>query len=506
MPEKLTPTNVLDYLKTKYSEYDFSKFNYKNQDSESIVICKEHGETLRKFRDLRRTFTACAKCASNFALDTSKFLEKIKEKYPKTWNSCDYSKTQYVSALKSVVIECKIHGEFSIEPARIMYMNGMAPHYPCAKCNIEVRIENQKDTRESFLTKLEIAGLNKDNKDNFSKFEYIDSHSKSEIICKDHGSYWMSPGDYLNNDRRCPHCSSSRKSLPELELFNFIKELAPDAQPRVRNAIPALEMDIFIPSKKIGVEYNGLFFHREINILDRFEGAKASKTSLLEKTESAEKAGIFLIHIFEDEWLNKKEQVKARLRSLLDSSDKIFARKCVLRRIFKIEAEPFENQHHLQGYASSASHRYGLFHEEKLVATMSFCAIRFGEKREGYFELLRYCSSETVVGGFSKLIKAFLVDVPETIRILSYSDRRWSQGKVYEKNGFIKTGSSERGYFWCKGQKRMNRVMFQRHKLEEIFGKTFDKALTEKEIMYSEGFFQVKDCGQDRWMYQVSKK
>ena len=129
---------------------------------------------------------------------------------------------------------------------------------------------------------------------------------------------------------------------------------------------------------------------------------------------------------------------------------------------------------------------------------MTFGKLRFETKREGEYELLRFCSTGNVIGGFSKLLTHF-IRIHSPVRIISYSDKRWSVGGVYSKNGFKHTKTSPPGYFWCKGQKRYSRVLFQRHKLDEIFKESFPKEMTEVEIMYSKKYYKILDCGQDKW-------
>ena len=94
-------------------------------------------------------------------------------------------------------------------------------------------------------------------------------------------------------------------------MFEFIKTLCNDAVQRERNIISPYELDIYIPSKRIAVEYNGLAWHSE-----KFKG-NGTKTYHLMKTNLCKENGIKLIHFFEDEWLEKKEIVKSVLTEIL---------------------------------------------------------------------------------------------------------------------------------------------------------------------------------------------
>ena len=95
--------------------------------------------------------------------------------------------------------------------------------------------------------------------------------SPSEIIRGgDRKYYWKCPlghEDYLSsvdqrvNGQGCPVCAQrSQTSFPEQAIFFYVKKLFPDAINRY--TIGRSEIDIFIPSERIGIEYNGYFSHK----------------------------------------------------------------------------------------------------------------------------------------------------------------------------------------------------------------------------------------------------
>jgi hypothetical protein len=497
MPVKLKPEDALKRMKDMWPEYDFSKYVFSGNYGESIVICKIHGEQIRTFKNVvKNGGIACGKCASNLQGTTESFIVAAKEKFPHTWDKCDFSKVEYARAQTKVIITCKEHGDFLVKPCNILTKKAK---FLCSKCNIFLRSENQTYTTEQFLS---LVPVKNHEIDSFEKVVYISSKEYVEIVCKEHGPYFIIPNDYLSG-KRCSHCSKSKKSTPELELFEFIKELCPSAVTRVRPIKDLnLELDIYIPNLKLGIEYNGLFFHRDINLaLDKNLDFMANKTTLKEKTEIFNSRGVRVIHIFEDEWIEKEEIVKARMRSILGKDERIFARNCKVFELSESECKSFIDKLHIQGHSIGSSNRYGLKLGTELVACMTFSRPRYSERVEGEYELLRFCSSKSVVGGFSKLLSTFIREA-SPIKIISYSDARWSLGNVYLKNGFKKIGTSQPGYFWFKSQKRFNRVVFQRHKLDEIFKTKFPKEMTEAQILYSRGYLKIKDCGQDIWEWK----
>jgi hypothetical protein len=150
--------------------------------------------------------------------------------------------------------------------------------------------------------------------------------------------------------------------------------------------------------------------------------------------------GVNLIHLWEDVWAARQGQVLSRIQSLLGLNQRIHARKTKVISVSKPLAEEFLEANHIQSYASSR-YRVGLKLDEKLVALACFSNLRV-MKKEGVgtyksAEVIRFASlaGYTVMGGFTKLLKHFIAKFgPDDI--MSYADRDWSNGKVYEQAGF----------------------------------------------------------------------
>jgi len=146
------------------------------------------------------------------------------------------------------------------------------------------------------------------------------------------------------------------------------------------------------------------------------------------------------IHIDEDIWLNKPELLLNRIKVLMGKGERVYARQCITARIDKQTALSFQKEHHLQSELSG-KYRYGLFFHGELVAVMIFSGGRLMRHSENYrsFECLRFCSKQRilVIGGFSKLLKAFIIDFKPN-DIMTYVDADWSDGSKFEKLGFIK--------------------------------------------------------------------
>jgi hypothetical protein len=184
------------------------------------------------------------------------------------------------------------------------------------------------------------------------------------------------------------------------------------------------EIDIYVPKYKLGIEFNGNYWHSDLN---------KPKNYHFNKSKEAENKGIHLVHIYEYEWNNPIKQtiIKSILDLLLQRKQNIiYARQCKIKQISNLEAKPFNNQNHLQGHRN-AQVTYGLFYKDKLVQLMSFSS----NKKYGW-EIIRGCpgSNNVVVGGVSKLFSHFVKDYNPS-SIFSYCDFNKFNGVGYEKLG-----------------------------------------------------------------------
>lgn len=123
---------------------------------------------------------------------------------------------------------------------------------------------------------------------------------------------------------------------------------------------------------------------------------------------------------------------------------------------------------------------------------MTFGKSRFNKNYD--WELLRYCTipNFNIIGGASKLLNHFRNH--HSGSIISYADKRWSDGNLYRKLGFIELKDSQPNYFYVKDIRRFSRNQFQKHKLKDIL-KKFDPLMTEKENMLANGYSIIWDCG-----------
>lgn len=295
----------------------------------------------------------------------------------------------------------------------------------------------------------------------------------------------------LNN----PFCTicypiSDNKSIKEKELLFFIKSIYKEEV--IESYRDGIEIDIYLPDLKIGFEFNGVYWHSE---------SKRGKYYHIDKTNYFKSKGIRIIHIWEDDWNNRKEIIKSQIINLLNlNTNKIFARKCIVKEILdsKISSD-FLNENHIQGKVAS-SIKIGLYHLGELVSIMTFDKFEGRNKMKlNEYNLSRFCNkiNTNVVGGASKLLKFFIRKYnPE--RVISYADKDWSLGNLYYQLGFYKLYESKPDYKYIIDNKRINKSKFRKSKLKTN--------LSEKSHMIQRGIDKIYDCGKIKFEKKIEKK
>ena len=283
----------------------------------------------------------------------------------------------------------------------------------------------------------------------------------------------------------------------EDEICDFIESLGIyDIERGNRDILNGQEIDIYIPSHKFAIEFNGTYWHSEL-----YKDKKYHQN----KSIAGFKAGIHILHIFEHEWLNptKKEMIKdIIINKLTQNKLVLYAKRCHVEHVNSKEAIDFTNKYHLQG-GIGAEIRYGLYLDNELIGLMTFGRPRFNKEAE--FELIRliWKSGVNVVGGAEKLFKAFITEYKPS-SIISYCDISKFNGAVYFKLGFRMNPKeiTPPNYVWVnpKTMDVLTRYQTQKHKLIEAgFGIEED---TESSIMNKRGYIKVYDSGNAKFIWK----
>lgn len=300
-------------------------------------------------------------------------------------------------------------------------------------------------------------------------------------------------------------------SESEKEVLDFVKSLYKGViLENDKTFLDGKELDIYIPEKRLAIEFNGCYWHsdkamQDLKSIPPKEVASYAKYRHLEKTKACEEKGVRLIHVFEDDWELKRSIVEDIIKIALDVkvSNIIFARKCELKPLGVSDYRDFLEANHLQGY-SAANIRLGLFFKGQLIECIGFSTKGTHSQNT---EMVRLCTKidTVVIGGFSKLLKHSGVK-----EFVSYIDRSTFSGKGYFKNNFSIIKENKPVYFYVNLNKgfhfREPRYLYMRKNIKKLFQqgklKYWNPEETEEVNMYKNGYARIWNCGTIKVLYK----
>lgn len=289
--------------------------------------------------------------------------------------------------------------------------------------------------------------------------------------------------------------SYDRNTGTTIELFvrDILNDYSIEYVTNDRTILSGKELDIYIPSKKLAIECNGIYWH-----------SLKPKEYHHKKWNSCKEHGIQLLTVWEDQIINKPEVVKNIILSRLGIyNERIGASRCKIQSVPTKEATVFLDSNHLQG-SVNGSIRLGLYYKDRLVSMMVFGkkrkALGSGSKENAY-ELYRYCNAcgVQVIHGAERLFKHFVGNHPGCI-VESFSSNDISNGTLYETLGFIHIGDQQASYWYIdKNLQRHHRYSFRK---DMLIRNGADPNMTEAEITSGLGLLRIYDSGQQRWIFQ----
>lgn len=219
----------------------------------------------------------------------------------------DYSKVAYKNMHTKVCIIDPVYGEYWQEPAT--HLKGCGhPMRGCKKSAAAIR----HLPIETFISKANAIHNGKYNYDNIDK-DFLTYRENVDIKCPKHGNFSQSVGNHLAG-KGCPKCGN-HYSKYEDEICDFLKGINSSLviEQHNRTILDGKEIDIYFPAQKIGIEFNGLRWHTEWF-------SNKDRNYHLNKTIEANRKGIGLIQIFEDEYIERKELVLNKIKHILKLS------------------------------------------------------------------------------------------------------------------------------------------------------------------------------------------
>lgn len=236
-------------------KYDYSKTDYVSNKIYVIIICSSHGE-FEQTPDCHLSGKGCVGCGRE---STSVARRKTTEQFITDaesvhGNRYSYSKTDYDNSRIDVIITCQLHGDFSQSPTNHLSGKG------CPVCGGSIKKETS-----GFITDAKNVH---ENKYNYSKVDYINSHTNVIITCSTHGDFQQSPTSHLNGCG-CPYCVNKTESIvyQYLDSINIqhYRQFSPSWLINTETGYRR-RFDLLIPKYKLIIEIDGPQHFRQVSI------------------------------------------------------------------------------------------------------------------------------------------------------------------------------------------------------------------------------------------------
>lgn len=327
----------------------------------------------------------------------------------------------------------------------------------------------------------------------YSLVVYDGFKNKVAIRCHTHGIFHQLPGHHIYFGNGCPTCANNQTaSVPENALASWLVSIGESVTRNDRSMLGGAELDIFIPNRKLAIEYHGLYWH---SYASNETGPQRYRHHF--KRTLADRNQIRLLQFYEDEWRDRQDIVKSMILNRIGLSTRIFARKCTINTLNTTVAKDFFDANHLYGHRD-AKHIIGLTYGGEVVA-----AISLSGHCDGGYEVIRFANKtfHTVVGGFSRLIN-YVKSVVGATRIFTYVDRRYGDATSHIATGFSLNGITPPGYRYTKNGISYSRIKFQKHKLARLLP-VYDASKSEADNMFANGYRRLWDAGHYRLEWTI---
>jgi hypothetical protein len=415
--------NFIKKAKEKYGDiYDYSNAHYITNDKPVEVICKIHGPfNTYPNNFINKSVVGCPKCAIierglKKAITTELFISESKKTHGDKY---DYSKVDMRNrdSKGRVCIICPKHGEFWQLPNSHMYK------YGCKKCAMEYVQNGRISNNETFIEKAKkVHG----DKYIYDKVDYKYAKKNVIITCPEHGDFKQMPTNHLRG-KGCPVCGK-QYSYEENNVINYVKSLIGEENVITKAKCiisKRKELDLYVPKYNFAIEFDGLIWHSS-----KF---RPDCNYHKEKSDICYNKGINLIHIFEDEYIEKKELLYKTISNILGCNKHqniIFSSQYKVKQIDCNQAIDFYNIHSLFKYNGETNVNYGIQYHNDILAVLSASKIDNGDIYGDGNNIWRINNivanlDYNCIGYKSKLIDSLIFDFkPSSIEY--YMDRRYN--------------------------------------------------------------------------------
>ena len=284
------------------------------------------------------------------------------------------------------------------------------------------------------------------------KYASYKGNREHELYCPHcHNNFVINHDDqyyYRNKNHQeiCTICNPIQKgySAAEKDLLSYVSSIySGTIIENDRSVIAPYELDIYLPDLSLAIEFNGLYWHSNEQKPNNYHRMKS---------DLCKEKGVHLIHVFEDDWVNKQSIIKSVISNFVNNTvnRRIYARKCEIKAISdKTLINNFLVSNHLLGRTTFISYCAGLYYNDELVSLITMHLLKKAERK---WELNRYAikNGVTIIGGAERLLK-HIIQTIDYSSIITYNDNSIFRGLVYKRLGFQYVRTNAPNYMFIQG-------------------------------------------------------
>lgn len=331
----------------------------------------------------------------------------------------------------------------------------------------------------------------------FTKEEYTETDQGTKLynfkcnICKN-----VFEANLWGRSMICRVCNPQILLTPnkklENEFYQFLNDDCDihDLISADRLVIRPKEIDFYIPSKNLGIELNGLFWHGSTYKDSNYH---------INKTMLMDEKNVQCIHIFEDEWNNKQAIIKHIIKYRINVPMKYIINpdKCTIKSVNSNDLIPFFNENSIKGY-TNAEYAISIYSDnEECLAAMIFGKIINNE-----IELIDFSIKidHRIDNVFHKLLH-FAKTTLNCKSIKHYADIRFINlhNNVFTESGFSFLSKIPPDYYWCKSNRREHRTSFT---IDKLIKMNYDSTNDLENFLIGNDYYKIYDCGYLEYEYK----
>ena len=395
----------------------------------------------------------------NCVFKNEEIKEKIKNKINLLYGVDNISQSDYMKNM------CFIQSPATKEKIKITLES---------KYNIKHPFEYKEFVNKSISTRIqktiklakELLGNNIEITNN-GNYEYLIKNQ-----CIEHNEYIIKKKLFHDrvflskNQNPCIVCNpvNQNTSIKESEVREYVeKELNLNTIKLRKNR---QEIDIYIPEFKLGIEFNGLYWHSDIY---------KNKNYHYDKTKFYEINNIKLLHVFEDDWIRKKDIVKDMIkRNLKQSEINIDINLCIIKEIDEKEALNFHDHNNIMNINKSKIN-IGICFNNEIVSLLSF-----NKHHNQKFNIVAFTQKNNinVQDDYRSIIDYFVKTYNPKV-IIHNVDNAYENKDFANFYGFSNIKQIKPQYKYCEKGTIMRLEKSPNHKINKEYYKIYDCGKTQ---------------------------